>query len=211
MQRKKLPKEANKGLDPSLSALKLEHNAQLEQGKLYGRLRQDGQVLEFAQKDQNVVLFMTTVDDGQTTVTRPRRRPTKTATNARTSRAVFGDDAVKELAIPQFIDIYNHFIGGVDQLRSYYNTQRIYVTNWKPLQHFLLDTSIVDAYKISHCIPQRPFGEPQDHSTHKAFRTRLAAQLFAKSKRPYTISVHSRATLKRTLHAQVHQASAADH
>lgn len=53
---------------------------------------------------------MTTVDDGQTTVTRPRRRPTKTATNARTSRAVFGDSAVKELAIPQFIDIYNHLM-----------------------------------------------------------------------------------------------------
>lgn len=79
---------------------------------------------------------MTTVDDGQTTVTRPRHRPTKTATNARTSRAVFGDDAVKELAIPQLIDKYNHFIGGVDQadqLRSYYNTQRIYVKSWKPL------------------------------------------------------------------------------
>lgn len=79
---------------------------------------------------------MTTVDDGQTTVTRSRRRPPKTATNARTSRVIFGDEAVKELAIPQFIDIYNHFIGGVDQadqLRSYNHIQRIYVKNWKPL------------------------------------------------------------------------------
>lgn len=79
---------------------------------------------------------MTTIDDGQTTVTRSRRRPTKTATNARTSRAIFGDDAVKKLAIPQFIDIYNHFIGGVDQadqLRSYNHIQRISVKNWKPL------------------------------------------------------------------------------
>lgn len=79
---------------------------------------------------------MTTVDDSQTTVIRPRRRPTKTAINARASRAVFGAGAVKELAIPQFIDIYNHSMGGVDQadqLRSCYNTQRIYVKNWKPL------------------------------------------------------------------------------
>ena len=75
------------------------------------------------------MLFIITVDDGQITVTRPRRRPTKTATNARTSRAVFGDDAVKKLAIPQFIDIYNHFKGVVNQLRPYYNTQRIYVKN----------------------------------------------------------------------------------
>ena len=47
--------------------------------------------MEFAWKDQNVVLFMSTVSNPQDTVTRLRRRPAKTATNARTSRAVFGE------------------------------------------------------------------------------------------------------------------------
>ena len=80
---------------------------------------------------------MTTIDGGQTTVTRSRRRPTKTATNARTSRAIFGDDAVKKIVIPQFIDIYNHFIGGVDQadqLRSYNHILRISVKNSQELE-----------------------------------------------------------------------------
>ena len=53
---------------------------------------------------------MTTVDDDQITVTKPRRWSIKTAINARISRVVFLDDAVKKLAISQFIDIYDHFI-----------------------------------------------------------------------------------------------------
>jgi hypothetical protein len=41
---------------------------------------------------------------------------------------VFGSKAQKDLAIPIFINDYNHFMGGVDiadQLRAYYSTQRI--------------------------------------------------------------------------------------
>ena len=76
------------------------------------------------------MLFITTVSTGRETVKRLRRRPAKTATNARTSRAVFGEDkARKELLIPEFIDQYNHYINGVDnadQLRCYYSTQRVH-------------------------------------------------------------------------------------
>lgn len=61
-----------------------------------------------------MVLFITTIYTGYKTVIRPRRRPPKTATNARISRAVFRDKAVKELLIPEFIDIYNYFINGVN-------------------------------------------------------------------------------------------------
>ncbi len=122
-QRNALPKENNRGLDPFLSALKLEHNMQIPWGELY--LASDGEVLQAAWKDQNIVLFMSTVSDGIEKILRQRRRPPKTATNARTSREVFGDNPTKQLLIPQFINDYNHFMGGVDQadqLRSYYNT-----------------------------------------------------------------------------------------
>ena len=102
------------------------------------------------------MLFMSTVSNGRKRVKRLRRRPAKTATNARTSRAVFGEMTTKELEIPEFIDMYNHYMNGVDnadQLRCYYSTQRVHFKNWKPLWHFLLDTTIVNSYKLHHCIP----------------------------------------------------------
>ena len=72
-----------------------------------------------------MVLFMSTVSNSRDKVKRLRRRPAKSATNTRTSRAVFGDMTIKELDIPAFIDMYNHYMNGVDnadQLRLYYNT-----------------------------------------------------------------------------------------
>ena len=185
-QQKELEKEINRGLDPQLSDLKLKHNLQLEWGKLYTCLSEDQRVLQMAWKDQNVVLFMSTVSNGRDTKSRFRRRPTKTATNARTSRAPFLGKEIKMLDIPEFIDTYNHFMNGVDvadQLRSYYNTQRIHFKTWKPLWHFLLDTTITNAYKIAHCRPERPNAEPWEDLSHKRFRTRLASQLFDQSER----------------------------
>ena len=44
--------------------------------------------MELAWKDQNVVLFMTTVVTGKESELVRRRRPATTATNTRTSRAV---------------------------------------------------------------------------------------------------------------------------
>ena len=58
---------------------------------------------------------MTTVSNGHLTIKRLRRRSAKTAINARISRAMFGlNEARKELAIPEFIDMYNYFMNGVD-------------------------------------------------------------------------------------------------
>ena len=182
-QQKALLKEQNRGLNPLLSSLKLEYNAQIPWGQLY--LISDREVLQAAWKDQNVVFFMSTVSTGMETILRPRRRPTKSATNARTSREVFGDLAIKELLIPKFIDDYNHYMGGVDhadQLRSYYNTQRIHLKNWKPLWHFLLDTTITNCFKLHrHHLktPARRYGQ-------KEFRTKLAVELFNHSEHTTT-------------------------
>ena len=106
--------EPNRGLDPRFLDLRNKWNAGIDWGKLYACVSEDKRVLEIAWKDQNVVLFMTTVSNGRKQVKRLRRRPAKTATNARTSRAIFDAEARKELPIPEFIDIYNHFMNGVD-------------------------------------------------------------------------------------------------
>lgn len=84
---------------------------------------------------------MTIMHTGKETVQPFRRRPAKTATKSRSSRAVFGEEANKILGIPQFIDQYSHFMNGVDtadQLRSYYAIQvsafasKPGLTSWKP-------------------------------------------------------------------------------
>ena len=165
--------------------------------------------MQFAWKDQNVVLFMSTVSNGQEMVRHLRRRPAKTATNARTSRAMFGESATKELTIPAFINMYNHYMNGVDnadQLRSYYTTQRVHLKSWKALWHFLLDTTVVNSYKIHHCIPEH-LNRPRNHYSQRWFRTRLAIQLFERSER---LSGRSTST-KASLSTRVHPAAARDH
>jgi hypothetical protein len=49
---------------------------------------------------------------------RMRKRPKITALNAKITREPFGDKLTKILSIPTFIDEYNHYIGGVDQLNQ---------------------------------------------------------------------------------------------
>jgi hypothetical protein len=44
-----------------------------------------------------------------------RKRPKKTASNARITREPFKDLPTKILSIPTFIDNYNHYIKRVDQ------------------------------------------------------------------------------------------------
>ena len=63
-------KEKNRELDSNLSDLRLKYGAQLEWGKLYGGLITDGKIAQFAWKNQQVVLFMSTVNDGQKVVNR---------------------------------------------------------------------------------------------------------------------------------------------
>ena len=76
------------------------------------------------------MLFIITIDNSRKIVKRLRRRPSKIAINTRTSRAIFEEQVRKELSIPEFINIYNYYINRVDnanQLRYYYNTQRVYL------------------------------------------------------------------------------------
>ena len=210
----KTTKELNRGMHQSLMDLKLKYGAQLEWGKLFGRLSKDGTVLQFAWKDQQVVLFMSTVSNGRATITRKRKRPSKTSTNAKTSRVVFGSSAVKELAIPEFIDTYNHLMNGVDvadQLRSYYTSQRIHLKTWKPLWHFLLDNTVCNCFKIACTTPQKPYTELRSHARHKAFNMELVNELYENSER-LNASIRPRQDTKsQKLSKLVHKAPAIEH
>jgi hypothetical protein len=124
---------------------------------------------------------MSTVHNGKETVITARRRPAATSSGARQIQKIFGNDVVKKLPILDFIDKYNHYMGGVDiadQLRSYFTTQRVHCKTWKPLFHFLIDTAVINSYRLSsyYNITGYIYG-------HKKFRKDLRDQLFKHSQR----------------------------
>jgi glycine/D-amino acid oxidase-like deaminating enzyme len=70
------------------------------------------------------------------TISRVRKRPSPTSTNARIVRPIFGNNSSKRLAIPLAIDRYNHYMNGVDrhnQLRKSMSVHCKYERrNWRP-------------------------------------------------------------------------------
>jgi hypothetical protein len=48
-------------------------------------------------------------------IDRLRKRPKKTASNARITHEPFGENLIKMLSISIFVDNYNHYIRGIDQ------------------------------------------------------------------------------------------------
>ena len=120
---------------------------------------------------------MTTLVDAQMTVSQVRKRPNK---KDKWIKQAFGDQPFKRLEIPDFIDMYNHLMNGVDQadqIRTYYRMNRRNYRTWKPLWNYLFQTTICNAALI---------WIDQGHSTkkkggHLKFRTKLASQLMAYS------------------------------
>ena len=131
------------------------------------------------------MFFMTTVDDATKTVLRPRRKPSKTSTSAKTSWAVFEEhEAVKDLQVPVFIDNYNHYMNGVDkadQLRAFYCVQKTRLKNWMPLLYLLVDFTIVNCYLISTSSCRKSFDRPWSSGVHKQYRLELANALLGQT------------------------------
>lgn len=60
--------------------------------------------MQFAWKDNSLCLFQSTIHTGfEPDIIRVRKRPSETSTKAKTARAPFGDDPVKDLPVPPFI------------------------------------------------------------------------------------------------------------
>ncbi|KAF2808528.1 uncharacterized protein BDZ99DRAFT_478014 [Mytilinidion resinicola] len=147
---------------PSLTDLKLSHDKQIPWGQLYAELSKSHKVMEFAWKDATVVLFLSTVHDGQNYVAKLRRRPATTNKGYRQTVKMFRNQPRAVLDIPEFIEEYNLWMCGVDiadQLRSYYNINRVYRKTWKPLFSFLLDIAVGNSYMLSSYRPEPGSGE----------------------------------------------------
>ena len=138
-------------------------------------------VLCIGWQDNNLVLGLSTihtVHEASSQVTRFRKRPQTTSTNAVTARKVFGDLSRKELDIPTFIDDYNHNMNGVDlanQFRQVYDTQRISYRIWFPLMHWVFDQAATNAYKLA--ITSKTWTQG-----HLEFRRAIYTKLLAYSK-----------------------------
>jgi hypothetical protein len=66
-------------------------------------------------KDQAFVLIMSFIFSSDDKVVRLRKRLKETSFKAKTSRVSFGEEAVKELSIPVIADIYNYYMGAIDE------------------------------------------------------------------------------------------------
>jgi hypothetical protein len=124
----------HKEFPESLTELKNRFSTKLEWNTLLAAVVQD--VLCLAWQDNNVVLALSnihTVDKAEDFWEKARKRSTRTSTNGRSVRRVFGSDYVKDLQIPCFIDDYNQYMGGVDlanQFREAYETHKPTFRTW---------------------------------------------------------------------------------
>ncbi len=87
------------------------------------------------------------------TILRLRKRPKKTALNTAITRKPFGDQSIKILSIPLFIDYYNQNMGGIDQanqLRAAFTTH--FSRNRKEFfseAFFTINIAVINSYKLN--------------------------------------------------------------
>jgi Transposase IS4 len=161
--------------------------------ELQAPILSDRNILVSIWQDSNKVGYCTTVHDGTEWLVKNRKRPKGTSTSAaitkqpfRTFNPPLGCKEVYEhtrlLPIPGAIDDYNHYMGRVDiadQLRAGFSTQQRGVKSWRPLFYWLLDTTIINAFRISEHQRKAKLGNAKDkvRSAHRAFRESLVLEL----------------------------------
>jgi hypothetical protein len=156
-------------------------------GTLFVRPSEDQQICFLAWKDNALVLFQSTITDGQSTITRERKRPSETSSAAKTARVPFGDSPTKKLSIPRFVDDYNHQMNAVDQadqLRSSNaGLRRIRKGGWHAIWHFLFNVVLVNSYLLStySTVP-----ETSKFTSQKEFRIALYSALISKATKAST-------------------------
>ena len=172
----------HKQFPSALTELKTRFATKLEWNALFAVVVQD--TLCLAWQDNNIVLGLSnihTVDKAEDFREKARRRPAKTSTNGRIVRKVFGDDYIKDLQIPCFIDDYNQYMGGVDlanQFKEAYETHKPTLRTWWPLFYWLIDVACINAYRLYRLsiVSGRPL-------THLQFRTELYCKLLSYSEK----------------------------
>ena len=140
-----------------------------------------GKVNQISWRDNDIVLFLTTMYRVSETVVTLRRRPkTTNTTHKKLAKAAFGDAITKEFEIPQCIDDYNHSMGAIDiadQLRG----EHPWHFRWRrgPTPSiswgFLLGTAMVNAYLLD-----KNWGTWKTcRRNHLAWRKAVVEQIFS--------------------------------
>ena len=84
-----------------------------------------------------------------------RKRPKETSFKAKTSKAPFGHNAVKELLIPAIADGYNYHMGAIDKFNHLIaqnaGLQHVRRGGAQALKHWLLYTVLVNSYLLALC------------------------------------------------------------
>ena len=127
------------------------------------------------------MLFINTIHIDRKIVETLQQKFIKIFINVRISRVSFDNLTIKKLFIFDFIDFYNHFMNNVDvidQFWCYYNTQQIHLKIWKFLWHFLLNTTIINNYKIINIIDFRLYTKFRKHNSYWLFRIKLIQKLY---------------------------------
>ena len=144
-------------------------------------------------QDSNKVGFCSTIHNGTEWVVRNRKRPKGTSTSAAITKQPFAMftppvgckelyEHTRSLPIPSAIDDYNHHMGGVDiadQLRAKFSTQQRGFKPWRPLFYWLLDTAIINSFRLFEHQRKVKLGSGKDkvRSAHRAFRNALVEAL----------------------------------
>ena len=126
-------------------------------GVLAAIVQQD--VLHVAWQDNNLVLGLSTaygVREIKDSISKKRKRPNKTSTNARVVLPAFKENdkdiSEKDFMVPKLFYYYNKHMGEVDRfnaLMAAYSSQRACNRNWMPLFNWHLDGSLANAFKLS--------------------------------------------------------------
>jgi hypothetical protein len=109
------------------------------------------------------------------------------------------------LPIPDTINNYNYYIGRVDiadQLRAGFSTQQCRVKPWRPLFYWLLDSTIINAFRLSEHQRKAGLGSKKAEvcSAHRAFRETLVSELL---KDPFPVASKQVYITKKTLLPQI--------
>lgn len=134
-------KPGRRDLPKLLVDMKQEFSKDIPYGVLAAMVQDD--VLLVAWQDNNLVLGITTaydVRDVDDSVSKKRKRPSKTSTNARVILPAFKENgkdvSEKVLKVPKLFFYYNKYMGGMDRfnaLTATYTNQRACNRNWMPL------------------------------------------------------------------------------
>ena len=128
-------------------------------------------------------------------ITRLRKRPKKTSTNSTIAREAFDGQYRKELAIPLFIDSYNHHMNSVDVANQLRATVTVHFSRnekeFFPGMFWAIDMILTNCWKIYESL-YGPFLSPtgkRQSGAHRTFLEALVELLFLYNSEEYAENV----------------------